>query len=172
MSVDTPRPKRLRKAPAYQEYASDLIAEARFKTLSLAERGLLYSMRLQCWVDGAIPRDLIDLARLLGAETAEVQAALTPKVLRFFVMEDGHLVDPELQEQRARQEARREQLADAGRAGAERKHGKSYGSSYGLSHGSLSRDELSRKERSTQVSIPENPEDDVRGYKRAFGEEV
>ena len=64
----------MRKAPAYQEYASDMIASESFKLMSFPERGLLYTLRLHCWVDGSIPRDLGKLSRIIGGTAEEVQA--------------------------------------------------------------------------------------------------
>jgi len=37
-----------RTAPAYQEYAASMMARFEYRTLTLAHRGLLYSMRLEC----------------------------------------------------------------------------------------------------------------------------
>ena len=36
-----------RTAPAYQEYAASIIARFEYQTLTLPQRGLLYSMRLE-----------------------------------------------------------------------------------------------------------------------------
>ena len=35
-----------RDAPAYQEYAANLLARREFRAMSLPERGLLYTLRL------------------------------------------------------------------------------------------------------------------------------
>jgi len=37
-----------RTAPAYQEYAASMMARLEYRTLTLPQRGLLYSMRLEC----------------------------------------------------------------------------------------------------------------------------
>lgn len=93
----------MRAPPAFQVYASDDLASADYYLLSLAERGLLDAMRRACWVDreGAIPRDPEQLAIAIRRPTAEVRAALTPQVLRWFRQgtDKSCLVEPDLQRQ-------------------------------------------------------------------------
>lgn len=111
----------MRPAPAYQEYASDILAREDYKEMSAAERGLWHSMRLQCWVNGSIPADPIKMAALLHLDVEQVRQALTPSVLYFFSAEgkDGHrLMCPELEDYREEQQAKREQKQAAGRKGA------------------------------------------------------
>jgi hypothetical protein len=115
----------MRPAPAYQEYASDVLAREEYKEMSAAERGLWHSMRLQCWVNRSVPNDPVKLAALLHLDPEDVKRAYTPNVLSFFSREgkDGHrLVCAELEDYRADQEAKREQKQFAGRAGAAARH--------------------------------------------------
>ncbi len=53
-----------RKAPAYQEYAATIMAQLSFRTMSLQDRGLLYTMRLECWVNMRLPNNHNDLAKV------------------------------------------------------------------------------------------------------------
>ena len=46
-----------RTPPAYQEYAASVIANGDYRVLSLAERGLLYTLKLECWVNHRVPKD-------------------------------------------------------------------------------------------------------------------
>lgn len=46
-----------RDAPAYQEYAATILAQLSFRTMTLQERGLLYTMRLECWVNMRLPQN-------------------------------------------------------------------------------------------------------------------
>jgi hypothetical protein len=75
---------RRRPPPAFQVYAADLIADRNFKLMSLGERGLFLSMQLEAWVNVTIPCSARDMARALGLECAEVEAALTHRVLTHF----------------------------------------------------------------------------------------
>ena len=72
-----------REPPAFQEYAATMMASIDFRTMSLAARGLLYTMRLECWVNRQLPSDPARLALMLGFDATEV-SALLPKVIGFF----------------------------------------------------------------------------------------
>lgn len=65
-----------RPPPAYQEYAASMIADQRFRAMSLAERGLLYTMRIECWVNHSLPKTPEKLAKVLGLEIAELEKCL------------------------------------------------------------------------------------------------
>lgn len=106
-----------RDAPAFQEYAASVMAKTQYRVLSLTERGLLYTLKLECWVNKRMPADPVMLARVLGFDATEVKAAL-PKLAHFFA-KDGHdLICPELEDYRAHIEGRREKLSEAGKKGA------------------------------------------------------
>lgn len=108
-----------RSAPAFQEYASDMIARFEYRTLTLPQRGLLYSMRLECWVNQFLPESTDVLARILGFDHKEVAAEL-PYVMPFFQCENGRITSPELEAYRAHIEAIRERKSSGGRLGAEK----------------------------------------------------
>ncbi|HAT39486.1 MAG TPA: hypothetical protein DCW35_05845 [Polynucleobacter sp.] len=76
--------QRGRPAPAFQEYASDMLANSRYKTMLLAERGLMDTMRRECWVNGSIPKEPRELAAYLGKLFEEINSNLSVKVLNFF----------------------------------------------------------------------------------------
>jgi len=61
-----------RDAPAYQEYAAAILARLAFRTMTLQDRGLLFTMRLECWVNVRLPSEHNNLAKVLGLPTAEV----------------------------------------------------------------------------------------------------
>ena len=44
-----------REPPAFQEYAAAMMAKTDYRLMSLAGRGLLYTMRLECWVNLTCP---------------------------------------------------------------------------------------------------------------------
>lgn len=52
--------------------------------MSLAERGLLWSMRLYCWVNDSVPAEPDAMARVLGLPSEELRAALSERVRGFF----------------------------------------------------------------------------------------
>ena len=55
-----------RKPPAYQEYASTMLANISFRSMNMEARGLLHTMRLECWANYELPSDLELLSSVLG----------------------------------------------------------------------------------------------------------
>jgi len=88
-----------RKPPAFQEYAATMMASYQYRLLTLAERGLLYTLRLECWVNRRVPQDPKDLAKYLGVSETELRAAL-PRLMCFFAIEKEFLYCPELEDYR------------------------------------------------------------------------
>ncbi len=106
-----------REAPAFQEYAASMMARTAHRVLSLEARGLLYTMRLECWVNGGLPSDPPTLARVLGFPTEQVERAL-PELGAFFSIEAGEFRCPELDDYRAHLDERKAKQSAGGRAGA------------------------------------------------------
>lgn len=99
-------------APAYLEYAADLLANRQFRLMTFGERGLLSTMKYECWVNGSVPADPSKLARLLGEPPETMSQLLTPAVLDFFhegFSPDGQvLICPDLEQYRLKLTERRE----------------------------------------------------------------
>jgi len=112
--------RRLRKAPAYQEYAADILASTQYRLMGLRERGLWDTMRKECWVNGALPVERWKLARLLNVDFDELSEALTPEVLSFFEIRGTQLRCPELDNYRATLEAKRLAMVAGGAKGGKR----------------------------------------------------
>ena len=115
--------KENRPAPAFQEYAAAMMSRFEYRTLTLPQRGLLYSMRLECWVNHYLPESPDVLARILGFDVAEVAAEL-PYVMAFFQVENGRIFSPELEGYRAHLEARKRAQSDAAQATNEKRWGR------------------------------------------------
>lgn len=97
-----------------------MMARREYRQLSLAERGLLYTMRLECWVNKSTPSDAGQLARMLGYDRAEIES-LMPAMLTFFEIVGNDLICPELENYRAYQAARHERMAEGARQTNEKK---------------------------------------------------
>ena len=110
---------KLRPPPAYQEYASDTLTNKQFRLLSLPERGLRDTMRMECWANGTIPCSAKELALFLNLNPADVQRNLTTGVLSYFEEHDGNLSCPELEEQRERLMAQRAAQTSGGKKGGQ-----------------------------------------------------
>ena len=106
-----------REAPAFQEYAASLMARTEYREMSLEGRGLLMSLRLECWVNGKLPSDPPRLAKVLGFSAEQVERAL-PEAMAFFVSDAGVLRCPELDNYRAHIDQRRHKQSEAGKLGA------------------------------------------------------
>lgn len=106
-----------RKAPAYQEYAATIMAQLSFRTMSLQDRGLLYTMRLECWVNMRLPNNHNDLAKVLGVPVAEVMTSL-PAVMPFFAIDGDFIISHELEDYRKHLADRKLKQSQGGKNGS------------------------------------------------------
>ena len=112
-----------RDAPAYQEYAASMMAKLEYRGMSLAERGLLYTMRLECWVNDKLPADPGKLAKVLGYSEAEISETL-PAVVPFFVELVGFLSSPELDSYKLHLADAKKRMSDGGKKSASKRAGR------------------------------------------------
>ena len=105
-----------RKPPAFQEYASTTLANISFRSMNMEARGLLHTMRLECWVNYELPSDLELLSSVLGKP---VKTDLLKAVGSFFDIDDKRITCPELEDYRAHLEERREKQSKGGKKRAE-----------------------------------------------------
>ncbi|MHB0984684.1 MAG: hypothetical protein ACYC05_03700 [Sulfuricella sp.] len=112
-----------RDAPAYQEYAATILAQLPFRTMTLQDRGLLYTMRLECWINLRLPQSHDDLAKVLGLPVAEVAGSLAA-VMSFFEVVDGFIISPELENYRAHLADRKSKQSQGGKRGSAITNGK------------------------------------------------
>lgn len=111
-----------REPPAFQEYAAAMLARREYRAMTLAERGLLYSLRLECWVNRTAPADPAILAKVLGYSAEEIRAAL-PAVLAFFTVAGEEIFSSELDDYRAyRARIRLDQVKSAEATNKKRKN--------------------------------------------------
>lgn len=106
-----------REPPAYQEYPAAMLAKREYRLMTATERGLLYSMRMECWVNKSLPAEPGALAIILGLDAGEVAAAL-PAVMPFFTYVGEEIVCPELDRYREHLETRKLLQSEGGRHGA------------------------------------------------------
>ena len=104
-----------REPPAYQEYASTMLAKIGFRSMSMEARGLLYTMRLECWANLKLPREAEQLSNVLGKPvTSEALRAVS----QFFEIVDDFIICPELEDYQSHLEDRRKKQSEGGKAGA------------------------------------------------------
>ena len=107
-----------RKPPAYQEYAASILSNRTFRQMSLASRGLVWSMRLECWENKSVPASPFQLSRTLGYQHDEINDALSTEVKSFFQEKDGVFISLELENYRTHLEERRDAQSEGGKKGA------------------------------------------------------
>ena len=106
-----------RDAPAFQEYAASMLSALPFRRAKLSERGLLFTLRLELWVNERLPAEPSALAAILGVDATEA-ANLLPAIMSFFAIEKDEIRCPELDDYRAHLETRRFKLSEGGKHGA------------------------------------------------------
>ncbi|TXI38905.1 MAG: hypothetical protein E6Q59_05840 [Nitrosomonas sp.] len=112
-----------REPPAFQEYAATMLSNLQFRRMSLQDRGLLFTMRLECWVNKQLPSDHHDLAKILGLPVDEVTVSLTA-AMEFFEITGDFIVCPELENYRAHLAERKRKQSQGGKHGSAITNGK------------------------------------------------
>lgn len=143
-----------RALPAYLEYAADILANTQYRLMSVSEKGLWDLMRKECWVNHSLPSDTASLSKILSIPSQELEVLLTERVLHFFVIEDGLIFSPELENYRTSVLHRRELQAKGGSRGG-LKTQKSIRDDKGNLEGELkvlNREEMQREEETRRES--------------------
>ena len=109
-----------RKAPAYQEYAANILAQLPFRTITLQDRGLLWTMRMECWVNKQLPNNPNVIAKAFGLPVDEVVSSL-PAVMPFFRIEGDFIICPELEDYRIHINERKQKQSQGGINSASKK---------------------------------------------------
>lgn len=94
-----------------------MLSQLPFRTMSLGDRGLLYTLRLECWVNMRLPNDPINLAKVLGLPVSEVAESLVA-VMSFFQVEDDFIISPELENYRKHLADRKQKQSQGGKLGS------------------------------------------------------
>jgi hypothetical protein len=139
------------KAPAFLCYASNIIADKRYRLMTPSERFVWVSIYLECWPNHAVPADPVELAKYLGYPVEDIEAGFTERVLSFFKETKEGLISPELEEYREKNRQRNLKKSAGGKKGAERKRymaskglGNVQGTPRGTPEGSLIQSKLNQ----------------------------
>jgi len=105
------------KAPAFQFYPKDFLTDGHVAGMTLAERGAYITLLCLCWREGSLPFDMARLARMVD-EPLPAFRRLWPTLEPCFRKENARLVHPGLDQERAKQAARRLASSENGSKGA------------------------------------------------------
>ncbi|MCZ6897787.1 MAG: hypothetical protein O7D95_03645, partial [Betaproteobacteria bacterium] len=146
------------KAPAFLCYASNIIADKRYRLMTPIERSVWVSIYLECWANYAVPADPVELAKYLGYPVKDVKAGLSERVLSFFKVVNGELTSPDLEEYREKLRLLNLKKSAGGKIGAERKRcmaskelGNVQGTPRGIPKGSLIQSKLNQTNQTQSI---------------------
>ena len=107
------------KAPAFQFYVKDWLADERVRLMSHTEKGMYIDLMCFCWNEGSLPLDTDTLARLLHLPLPRFTKLWENSPLRqcFFVADDGRMHHKRLDAERAKQAAYRQAQSEKGKKG-------------------------------------------------------
>ena len=111
-----------RAPPAFQEYAATMLSQIPFRVMSYPARGLLYTMRLELWVNRRLPRNPDTLTKFLGLSQADL-SALLPEVMPFFEIDGDFIFSPELEKYREGLDEKRRKQSEGGKRGLAARNG-------------------------------------------------
>lgn len=109
--------RRTKENPGLMIYPADMLSSRRHQMMNAEERGVLESIRKECWVNGSVPTDHTQLAKILLLEIDEVRRGLTERVLYYLDEKNGEFTMPDVERYRAEQEKLRSQRSQAGKKG-------------------------------------------------------
>ena len=110
-----------REPPAFQEYPASILAERNFRLMSLPERGLLFTIRLECWVNGSVPSLPDELAKYLGLNLTDIKSSFTDLVKHYLKEHQGSFRSPELDNYKEHLEEIRNKQSQGGKDSAKNK---------------------------------------------------
>jgi len=87
----------IKDVPYFPFYAANLISSRSFRLMSLMERGLLITILIECWVNGSVPSEPSDMAKILGLTVDEVRAAFSNLLSTFVEIREGQVISVELE---------------------------------------------------------------------------
>jgi uncharacterized protein YdaU (DUF1376 family) len=97
------------KAPAFQCYAADFLADKNVMVMSAEEVGAYWLLILVCWREGVLPNDMEELAALARIPIERFEPSWNKRIARCFEQNlEGEWVHPRLEKERHKQDENRE----------------------------------------------------------------
>lgn len=111
-----------KKPPAFQLYAADFYMDTASWTAT--QVGIYFRLLMHEWVNGPLPNNMAQLARIAGVDTRNLQKCWSLEIAKKFTPDDaGMLVNKRLEEVRSQQEKYHEVQRLKGISGAEKRWG-------------------------------------------------
>lgn len=133
----------MKSSPAYQWYPKDALSDERFTLMTYEEQGVYRALLDRQWIEGDIPADLDELARILKMPKRRLKAVWVRVSRCFKESGAGRLQNGRLERQRTDTKDFREDKSRGGRASAEARR---------LRHGTA---QPQRKDRTGSEQTPE-----------------
>jgi uncharacterized protein YdaU (DUF1376 family) len=140
------------KAPAFQLYAADYLADPRVMAMTWEQRGVYTWLLFTCWNNnGELPADHATLARMLNISATKFEKNVWPALAPCFEISGDVYTHPHLTEQRAKHDAFRSRQAANGAKGGRPAKGLGYS---GLSQREAKKSSSSSSSSSSINTVP------------------
>lgn len=121
--LSTTRHRTTGVSPAFQFYPKDFLSSTKVQRMSLAEVGAYTLLLSYCWLDGSLPNDHHQIARLLSLPHRQWMRMWAGILSECFVEKSGRLVNARLDAERRKQaEYRAKQSVNGTKGGRPRKN--------------------------------------------------
>lgn len=137
--MDEPRTDAVLKAPAFQFFPKEFLSSSKVCRMANAEVGIYVKLLCHEWMDGSLPTDHRQLARMVGVPFRQFSRTWEGPLSECFVERNGRLVNPRLERARKEQIEYRRRQAEHGKKG-------------GRPKGSLSTEKANRKPEESSAS--------------------
>lgn len=111
------------KAPAFQFYPKDYLADSKVCELSLEEEGAYMRLLSHCWIEGSIPADPVRCARIVGKGCSVDTVKVVQLLFNGRSTDVQRLHHKRLDEEREKHQAKREAASLAGKKSGQRRRG-------------------------------------------------
>jgi uncharacterized protein YdaU (DUF1376 family) len=108
------------KAPAFQFYPKDYLTDPNVRMMTFEQRGIYVELLCLCWLQGDLPGDVGELAKMTGLQRWRFDKAWVG-IRRCFIENTGRLRHKRLDRERAVQQAFSAERSRSGKKGAERR---------------------------------------------------
>lgn len=127
-------PAKSTKAPAFQFYPKDFLADSKVQRMSLTEKGIYIVLLSNCWLEGSLPTDLRKLASMVGMKLQQFERVWPVTLEECFTVKGDRLVHGRLEAERKKQAINRAARAANGSLGGRPVGTKTKPAAFGSDH--------------------------------------